>query len=331
MRAAQCKRNRRVMSVVGMLIGMTSCRPAHGQMTASEADARIRGMQAMAPGNNQLLLKRVLVADQITLGRMVASEDAILAQDAIEEARRRRAPALGSALAARVKDRRNAALSTMAAAALGEVGGESAKPALRNSLRDDRTPVRAAAALALASTGDHAAIPALREGLGQADRSVCLRSAWELSRLGDRQSIPQIIRLAARLDPAFRQRICDALGHFGTPLAERQLRSMLAHEPYSGTRVHAARALGVPGNRSALPSLVAALKDRSCDVRRAAALALERIGDRSVIPALEQAAQENAPDASNAPTTNRRARAAAHTAALFLAHPTIARTVRGGP
>lgn len=52
-------------------------------------------------------------------------------------------------------------------------------------------------------------------------------------------------------------------------------------------RREAAEALGVIGDKSAVPALIEALKDdRDYSVRRAAVTALGCIGDRSVVPAL---------------------------------------------
>jgi hypothetical protein len=110
-------------------------------------------------------------------------------------------------------------------------------------------------------------------------------------------------------------RLCLAIGRFGDAASRQLLRKMLIHETYSGTRAHAALALGVAANPADAPALIRARRDRSPDVRYAAACSLGALGERAALPALDQAAREPSPNAANARHMDAAARDAARQAA----------------
>jgi HEAT repeat protein len=152
------------------------------------------------------------------------------------------------------------------------------------------------------------------EGGESKDRIAC---AGYLAGFGDMRSVPRIIRLVDELNGVERRRLCKALGKFGDSGSRRKLLWMLTNEQYSGTRARAALALGVRGNRRAVPGLIAALKQKSPDVRYAAAKALGVIGDSRAIPALRAAAL-SFPQGMRAYSMEERAREAASQAIAFL-------------
>jgi HEAT repeat protein len=313
--------------ILSALVLAATSEGVRAQMTPFEADARIHNMQAVF---NAPVLKRVLTATHAELARYIGANEPLLARYAMQETHRRNDHSLVPALAARIADHHgDTSLSTQAAIVLGFLNDAAARSTLHKALQDPRIAVRSAACLALAPTGDRAVIPDLREALDRPTSNrwnddehpysdVRIAAASFLSIFMDRQSEPHILRLVGRLNEVDRRLICTALGRFRDPTTQRKLRSMLASEPYAGTRAHAALALGVAGNRSAVPALLAALKDRSPDVRRAAARSLEMVGDRHAVSALEQAALSVSPGAANAPTEDRAARATAHAAATAL-------------
>ncbi len=299
---------------------------ARSQMTEREAEGRVSSYNGIV---DRVRLKRVLVADRDTLARYVRGGDTALAGYAIGETARRRDSFLTPVLVARLSDPRNEQPSVAAANTLGDaLWSEAARAGLRRfGLRDRRGPVRLASGLALGKHGDRAAIPALREGLEQRERTEWRRpgdprasdprllAADLLSRFGDRKAAPFVRRLAQQKTGLNRMRLGPALGHFGDAASRQLLRKMLAHETYSGTRAHAALALGVAANRADVPALIRALRDRSPDVRYAAACSLGALGDRAALTALEQAVREPSPNAANARQMDAAARNAARQAA----------------
>jgi NADPH-dependent ferric siderophore reductase len=68
-------------------------------------------------------------------------------------------------------------------------------------------------------------------------------------------------------------------------------------------RRHAIEALGMLGDKQAVPHLIGALKDDHPNIRVSAARALGAIGDASALPTLEEALEDNTETKVNAPTT----------------------------
>jgi HEAT repeat protein len=308
----------RLRRYLGILIVTSLCfaTSAGAQLSEREVDARITGL-AMAV--NKVELKKVLVADAVTLGRYIRANDTVLAGYAIDQAARRRDRELIPSLAARLGDRRNVKLSVAASRSLGALRGEEARLALRRGILDTRVDVRTSAAVSLGSFHDRAAIPVLRECLDRPDSSQRIAAASYLSIFRDMQSIPRIVRMTREVNSLERRRLCSALARFGDQASERRLRQMVVQESYSGTRARAAMALGVPANRSAVRTLILALRDSSPTVRWAAAQALQAIGDRRAIPPLLRSASEVSLEAGNSPRMEAAAHAAERQAAAKLA------------
>ena len=284
--------------------------PVYAQMSQADAEGHIRGISGAV---DKTRLKRVLVADKEVLASYIRGEDTVFSRLAMREAGRRKDASLASVLVERVYDRRDAMLSASAAGTLGILSGDTAPIGLNKALRDTRAEVRIAAGLVLGRYKVHASIPVLREALQRRDTGTRLAAANLLAQMDDKQSAPRVGQLVDAADPATRREFCKALARFGDAASWRKLETMLVNESYSGTRAHAAFALEKRG-KPAVPALIRALKDRSGQVRYAAARSLEAIGDTSALAALQQASRENAPDAKNAGYMNTQARNAAQRA-----------------
>ena len=133
---------------------------------------------------------------------------------------------------------------------------------------------RAAAALA---AGGAAAVDPLVVALADADPFVAGAAADALSRIGP-AGVPSLVRALGDAREEVRVGAAVSLGKLGPRAAEAvpALAKALS-DPKAVVRWTAANALGAAGTTAALPALRDALWDRDEDVRRGAALALERI------------------------------------------------------
>jgi len=167
-----------------------------------------------------------------------------------------------------------------AAYALGNIGQpiETVVPVLIAALGDGDNVIRERGALGLGKIGPPAvkAQAALRKALKDTDRTVASRAAWALGRLGasDEQTIAMLIESLQSTD--INTLAAAALGKAGKPGIDALVK-MLARDPVR--RLLAVRALGQIGRpaAAAAPAVRKAIDDKDANVRRAAALALDKI------------------------------------------------------
>jgi HEAT repeat protein len=145
-----------------------------------------------------------------------------------------------------------------AARQLGEIGDQSATPALTRMLSDNHEDARNAAARALGKLRDPLATDALLGSLTDTSTNVRNWSAESLGLIGDRKAVAPLV-------------------------------NMLETAMAPGERAYAARALGRIGDQAAVDGLIAALEDEHRAVRWLSAEALTRVGDSRAIPYLEAA------------------------------------------
>ncbi|MEJ5185587.1 MAG: HEAT repeat domain-containing protein, partial [Candidatus Geothermincolales bacterium] len=202
-----------------------------------------------------------------------------------------------------------------AALALGKLKNAGAVKALVEALRDDHEDVRWAAAWSLGEIGKPAVRP-LVQALKDEEGEVRWKAAWALEKMG-RQVLDSLLDAFAVEEGEAKSKIAMVLGSIGDvravrPLVQalgdldesvrfgarwalqklggavvRSLVKTLEEEDDPQARADAAVALGVIGDSSAVPSLVAALSDHDERVREAAERALVEIGDKKAIPSLE--------------------------------------------
>jgi HEAT repeat protein len=97
-------------------------------------------------------------------------------------------------------------------------------------------------------------------------------------------------------DPEARYGGAEALGSIRGPKSAAVLEGLLASDKDGRVRQAAASALGRSGDASAVPALIAALKDASAPTRFAAVRSLGALGSRAAVPALSALLRD--PDAS---------------------------------
>ena len=156
--------------------------------------------------------------------------------------------------------------------------GAPAVPPLVELLRDEEHPQAAVwAARVLGRIGDHAATAPLLERLYDRNDTVRMAATEALGALGDRRAAQALLR-AALSDPMpqVRAHAAGAIGRMGAEASIDVLIAALADPDY-GTRVRALEALEMiqPGDTGPLER---SLRDDNPDVRKRAALALDRVG-----------------------------------------------------
>ena len=162
--------------------------------------------------------------------------------------------------------------------------GATAVPALLELL-DEAESTRSTvwAARVLGRIGDAAAMGRLMERLHDRSDAVRIAAAEALGHVRDVRALPALVRSTLR-DPVahVRAHAAGALGRIGDPMAVDALVGALA-DPDFGTRIVALEALETVQPPDTAP-IERALRDHNAEVRRRAALALERVGwlERSV-------------------------------------------------
>ncbi len=162
--------------------------------------------------------------------------------------------------------------------------GAAALSPLSEALENAAVAVRQQAALSLGKLGHPSALPPLAKALQDPDMLVRGFAAYALSDIGEQSITPTLI--AALDDPEFivRRYVVDALGVLGDPRAVHPLAGILM-DADTNTRLNAIDALariGVPAREP----LIAALRHPDAPVRQHAALAIGNLGLHSALPLL---------------------------------------------
>jgi putative membrane-bound dehydrogenase-like protein len=210
------------------------------------------------------------------------------------------------------------------ARALGAMGDKEALPLLIAAVRDREAPdpVREAALAAVEQIGTDVAITALVELLDAGDLAAGRRVGViaALGRFKAKAAVATLVRSLDGPEPEVREASAEALGKIGQLQgAAAPLRAKL-DDPATRVREAAVTALGMLGDREAIPALIKAadheetryeatlalaampdmlalpvylrgLADKSPDLRKAAAEALEKVRDEAA-PALEEMARK---------------------------------------
>ncbi|MBV9947521.1 MAG: HEAT repeat domain-containing protein, partial [Myxococcales bacterium] len=215
-------------------------------------------------------------------------------------------PALVEAL--RDRDEDEASVKPAVAAALGRIRDPAAVPLLVQQLRDADDRSARALAEALVAFGP-AAVPALTPVLGDPSQGAArVWAARILGRIGDPGAVDDLVARLHDRDDRLRMAAAEALGAIGDPKALAPMMRAALRDPAPQVRAHAAGAVaGIEGERAvdvlvnaladpdyatrlrALEAfetmqiedtspLETALRDPNVEVRRRAALALERVG-----------------------------------------------------
>ncbi len=186
---------------------------------------------------------------------------------------------------------------------------EEVIPALKRAMSDHDSDVRVSSILALGKIGNQTDYPVFLQGLRDPHWQVRQSSALGLGILGSSYAIPHLasilegkeegLRLTGQAEIHLRTRAFAALGLglIGTQQASSRknicdilLRALAIEEATADIPVCAALALGVLGERRAVPALVSLSLDPRRDplVKAHAVTALGKIGDPRALPAVRQ-------------------------------------------
>lgn len=181
---------------------------------------------------------------------------------------------------------------------LSHIEGDAATSALLSALADRSPRVRAAAAAGLANRREAPAVPLLAACLAK-DKDAFVRKMAAYA-LGGFHGTERTAALTAALldkDSDVRGAAVVSLGDHANADAVAALVTALSDKS-AFVRAHSARALGVNGAaaRHSVPTLNKLLtSDDDGEARRQAATALGLIGDRSALPALDLARHDKDP------------------------------------
>ena len=155
---------------------------------------------------------------------------------------------------------------------LGRMMSRRPLPDLTRLMQDPVPEVRIRAAKALGAIGGLEAVESLLGALRDTNRWSALRISDILANLGE-AAVGPLIREFPRLPPLARVPAIDILGRLRSPTAVPLLVALLK-DPDDNARARAAHSLGVIGDPRAAPDLVTALGDPAWAVRAMAAKAI---------------------------------------------------------
>lgn len=170
---------------------------------------------------------------------------------------------------------------------VGEMGLESAVPALARQLGHDDERVRKAVALALAKIATRSAAEPLRRALRDASPAVRLQAAIGVGgRKANALAMPLVVALDEEKDPEVTRELILALGRIGSPDAVQALIKLaqpsgkiLGRKP-TAVRVAAVEALRLAGGAAATGTLQGLAEDSDRQVRAAAQAAAAELVKR---------------------------------------------------
>ena len=159
---------------------------------------------------------------------------------------------------------------------LGLIQAPEAKPALRDTLKNDASiVVKLAAATALAKMGDDSGYTLAMNAVKSNDEHAVEKAVIALGDIGDKRAVPKLLEVLNSHGFAGSE-AARALGKIGDKTAVEPLIRALGRGLWM-KRWYAAEALGKIGDEKALPVLREALKDEESEVREAAQEAIRRI------------------------------------------------------
>ncbi len=171
----------------------------------------------------------------------------------------------------------DASLPQRVAEIIVRIGKPAVLPLCRELANTASDPRRAWAAEILGWLGGHDAAAPLIEALGDVNPEVRAKAAGAVARLAETRAVDRLLEmLLADPIPFVRTRAAQALGALGDPRVIDHLIHVL-RDPEWWVRVRAVEALEMIG-RPAVGPLLGALEDDDAQVRRRAAIGLERMG-----------------------------------------------------
>lgn len=155
--------------------------------------------------------------------------------------------------------------------------GRDAVPMLIEQARCPDHDVRKFIVDILGEIADPRAVPKLLEALDDEDSNVRASAAENLGKLRSAEAVPQLLEAMRHPDVLLRFTILDALGKIGVPVP---ISSLLPFRNEQLLRKALIDCLGLVGDASAAPELLAGLVDPMRNVRDASLLSLVALADR---------------------------------------------------
>jgi len=179
---------------------------------------------------------------------------------------------------------------------LSRIDDDNAVSALISAVTDSSPSVRAHVLSALGERSETKVLPYIVARLtSDKDPYVRKAGAYALAKFSSPERTAGLIAGLKDKDQEVRGAAAVSLGDHPDPSAIAPLAAALS-DKNEFVRAHAARALGVNGSSATpvVPALIRLLdSDRDGEVKRRAAAALGLIGDRSALPALERASGDS--------------------------------------
>ncbi len=146
--------------------------------------------------------------------------------------------------------------------------------------------VRVEALVAAGRLGDPRTIPALIALSQHRERAMREAAIFALGRTGDRKAVPPLLAALDDNRASVQVLACLGLAHGGDKVVDRLIQVVRDPDRQDDARAACAYALGVVGDKRAVPTLIETLQTGNDQAPRLAAWALGQIGDKRALPAL---------------------------------------------
>lgn len=179
--------------------------------------------------------------------------------------------------------------------ALAATGHEKAIPAISLEVEEGDSAFQEAVADSFGKSDSPAASEMLLQLVNSEEQSVVLKALVALRRCVDSGAIPVVLPLAQHINASIRRHAIEVLSETGSDDVIETLETKLFNDVASEVRAAAARGLGRFKSSRSVSLLERALGDSS-SVRCAAIISLSTMGDSSAIPALLASLKDPAPE-----------------------------------
>ena len=159
---------------------------------------------------------------------------------------------------------------------LGKLGNKKAIPALIQLLTDDDPRIRYKSTVALGQIGDIAVVPSLIEALADKNQDVSTGALASLAFWGD-EILPQLIEALQHNSDQTCEAVASLLGDLGDIQAVEPLIEALPAAQLAG-QLAIIHALGLLGDKRAIPALEVCLNTDHPHIKIAAKYAMKNIG-----------------------------------------------------
>ena len=272
-----------------------------GQMGTDEVVGELEGLLSDRSNKDAALWAVWALGEIASQGAIAALLKALKHRE--QDVRWRAATALGKnrvlevvpALIDTLKNDRDGYVRGKAAAALGNIGSESAVSALVEGIADEDLYTSEQTVEALGKIGNELAVKGLLTALQHSNSQVRGSAVFALGEVGDR-GIDGIVAALEDEDTFVRARAAKTLGELGSEKAIAPLGRRLRVEPEYYVRWNIVNSLGQFGTEETVNALEIAVEDPEPAVRQKAVKSLKEIDSETARAVLEKALSSFAPE-----------------------------------